>query len=472
MVALVSTAVRSAHSGRLEHLGRRRAAPPFEQRGRPACPRPTPRGSAVRPAPQSRSSTSVAAALTARCLRALRRRGPSSGSARSTAGARRPRCGPGRARRPGRGRAARAAGDRRGRRRRLGQSGAGRLEIGDGGRVGHDAPGDAGQVGEAAAPLSSSPKVSDMMSSSWWASSMTTTSCSGSRAPPGLEVEAVEVGVDHHDVGRRRPGRRAASAKQARPAGSWPRPGTPRGPTLTAAQARSRGLESSSARSPVAVVAAHAASRSHLLAGRRPRSVQASVSWASPASGLPHPLEAQVVGPTLEHGQGERPLRGARPGRAGPCRPAGPAGPWWRWRPPPWPAATARPAPGRPATCRCPCRPGRPGGGRRSMARPTASAISTWPGRASPAGQRGGGRGQARHADVGRHDRGAAGPSPARPVPPGHVEGGRVHPGHGAAVASVDDLRPARRTVRRGRRGRAAGSRSRCRGVGRSWRAS
>ena len=56
--------------------------------------------------------------------------------------------------------------------------------------------------------------------------------------------------------------RRAASAKHGSPRGHRDAPGHSSLDTLTEAHARSLGFQSSSARSPVAVVAAHAASRS------------------------------------------------------------------------------------------------------------------------------------------------------------------------------------------------------------------
>ena len=86
----------------------------------------------------------------------------------------------------------------------------------------------------------------------------------------GADVEAVEVGVDDDDVGRRGPaaGRLGEALFAERAAAS--RPGHSSLVTLTAAQARSLGFQSSSARSPVAVVAAHAASRSTSVARPAP----------------------------------------------------------------------------------------------------------------------------------------------------------------------------------------------------------
>ena len=106
--------------------------------------------------------------------------------------------------------------------------------------------------------------------------------------------------------------------------------------------------------------------------------------------GLPRRLDrrlpAQVVAPALEHGPGQARAAGRRRRWwAGPCRPAGPAAPWWRWRSPPAAARRrAAPRPGTPTSCRCPCRPGRPAAAPRRTASATASAMATWPGRASP----------------------------------------------------------------------------------------
>ena len=49
--------------------------------------------------------------------------------------------------------------------------------------------------------VSSTPLTDDTMSSSWWASSITTRSCSGRMHPAGAKVEAVEVQVHHDHVG-------------------------------------------------------------------------------------------------------------------------------------------------------------------------------------------------------------------------------------------------------------------------------
>ena len=50
-------------------------------------------------------------------------------------------------------------------------------------------------------PVTSMPLVADTMSSSWWASSMTASSWSGSSSAVHGQVEAVEVEVHHDDVG-------------------------------------------------------------------------------------------------------------------------------------------------------------------------------------------------------------------------------------------------------------------------------
>ena len=51
----------------------------------------------------------------------------------------------------------------------------------------------------------STPRLAVITSSSSWASSKTTTSCGGSTGPAAGQVRAVQVGVDHHHVGFRRP---------------------------------------------------------------------------------------------------------------------------------------------------------------------------------------------------------------------------------------------------------------------------
>ena len=80
------------------------------------------------------------------------------------------------------------------------------------------------------------------------------------------------------------------------------------------------------------------------------------------------PVQAQVVAPALQDGEGRLPAeqrrQGRGPGAAGRGRSAGAAARWWRWPPRPccpWSARAAPPGPGRPATSRCRCRPARPG---------------------------------------------------------------------------------------------------------------
>ena len=76
--------------------------------------------------------------------------------------------------------------------------------------------------------------------------------------------------------------RRALSAKHGSPSGQRVAPGHSSLVTLTEAQARSLGFQSSSARSPVDVVAAHVDSRSTSLRDTGARS--SSSSWPAPGS--------------------------------------------------------------------------------------------------------------------------------------------------------------------------------------------
>ena len=130
------------------------------------------------------------------------------------------------------------------------------------------------------APMAS-PAVSEVMSSSWWASSMTTTSCSGRMAPPdptSMPYRWVLTTTTSAAAARRR----AVSAKQGSPSGQRWAPGHSSLDTLTAAHARSLGLHSSSARSPVVVVAAQVARRS--TSCRFDGSRSSSSSWPDPGS--------------------------------------------------------------------------------------------------------------------------------------------------------------------------------------------
>ena len=200
------------------------------------------------------------------------------------------------------------------------------------------------------------------------------------------DVEPVEVGVDDDDVGRRRPSPGQLGEARARPSGSGRHRGTRRCSTLTARHVASDGDQSSSAESPVRV-SADPGRRSGDL-GLRRRRQPLELELGAVAAGrrqLAQALQADVVAAALEDGPVERfgeglgqerqVLRGQlvlqRLGRRGDdarCRRT-------RWR-----------GSGRPASCRCPSRPGRRGGGRTPIAAATASAIRCWPGRRSAPG--------------------------------------------------------------------------------------
>ena len=193
------------------------------------------------------------------------------------------------------------------------------------------------------APISM-PAVAERISSSWWASSNTTTSCSGSTPRAGGEVGAVEVGVDdeHVDAGGRWPG--PARRSTPRPSGSGRRRGTRRPPTDTAPHARGEGSKSRPARSPSADVGAPLDEAQHLgldVVGRRGPRRRACPASAARTTSLAR-WQAQVVRAALQGGEGERLGEVRRRGTAGRGRPAGPGGSWWRWpRPSCWPARIA-----------------------------------------------------------------------------------------------------------------------------------
>ena len=218
-----------------------------------------------------------------------------------------------------------------------------------------------------------------MMSSSWWASSITASSCSGSSTPAHGEVEAVEVEVHDDDVGLQGPVAGRLREADAPRWGSGTRRGTRARSTLTALHARSEGSTSSSARSPVRLVAAQVDELQQLLGGGSlGHAVERELALVlAGRHELVEPLHAEVVGATLQHRPRRTGGRGAPGGTGGPCRPAGPAGPWWRW-PRRCGGPTGSPARGRRASCRCPCRPAR----RRACARRCRAARR----RPSPAG--------------------------------------------------------------------------------------
>ena len=85
------------------------------------------------------------------------------------------------------------------------------------------------------------PAVAETISSNWWASSITTTSCSGRSVPFDREVHAVEVGVDHDDVGFLTAARGRPRRRQVVPIGQRSAPGHSSQPTLTADHAAALG---------------------------------------------------------------------------------------------------------------------------------------------------------------------------------------------------------------------------------------
>ena len=209
---------------------------------------------------------------------------------------------------------------------------------------------------------SCTPTVSLMMSSSTWASSNTTTSCSGRITPPlptCRPYRCMLTTTTSAALGAAR----AASAKQASPSGQRSLPGHSSLPTLTARHAASDGDQSSSAASPVSVVVTHVAMRasSSLVVAARP----SSSSWPTPVGvHLAEPLQAHVVAAPLEHRPLERRAQHVLQERevlAGELvlqrlRRRGDHDRAARRR---WPGR------GRRASCRCPCRPARRGAGRR-----------------------------------------------------------------------------------------------------------
>ena len=99
----------------------------------------------------------------------------------------------------------------------------------------------------------STPEVAATMSSSWWASSMMTTSCSGRTAPCVARCNPYKWRLTT-TTSASEAARRARSVKQSSPFGHFDAPGHSRGPTLTAAHARGEGSMLSSERSPVGEV--------------------------------------------------------------------------------------------------------------------------------------------------------------------------------------------------------------------------
>ena len=100
------------------------------------------------------------------------------------------------------------------------------------------------------APLMLEPKLLVAMSSSWWASSMTTMSCSGS-IPCSARISVASRWVFTTMTSTAFARSLAISAKQLSPLGHLLRPGHSLLVTLTALQLAGLGSKSSSARSPV-----------------------------------------------------------------------------------------------------------------------------------------------------------------------------------------------------------------------------
>ena len=200
----------------------------------------------------------------------------------------------------------------------------------------------------------------------------------GQDGAPAGQVGAVEVGVDHHHVGRRRrrPGP-FGEAGAARGAAEGAR-------ALAGADAHHRpgpGVRLEGQVGPVAVLglagpveeAADVVDQpvpaprptpsspavARLVGARTPR--RAAAGPPGRRSRPPAGGRGSCSGPSARRRR--RAGRTPRPRTGGPSRPAGPGGPWW-----PWPRRPcdprARPAPRRPATCRCRCRPGPPGAAR------------------------------------------------------------------------------------------------------------
>ena len=218
--------------------------------------------------------------------------------------------------------------------------------------------------------------------------------------------------VHHHDVG-------LGGLADGRPRRSSPRrsgqraaPGHSRAPTLTAAQAAADGSTSSSARSPVVVVvAAHRRQASELLGAGPARPRRRGRAAALAAGGeLGEALQAEVVGPALQDGPVERRVEVL--GEEGQVlagqlvleRLGG--------------GGHDRLAPGEDGGHQVGQRLARAGArlddevaSRCGWPRATASAISTWPGRASPAGRAAVTRARASGIWVGRADMTATQPT-------------------------------------------------------------
>ena len=150
--------------------------------------------------------------------------------------------------------------------------------------------------------------------------------------PARADVDAVEVGVDHDDVGRRGlPPRRLGEARLAERAaggaGALLAGDADRGPGPVARVPRpappGRRWWWTRPRSPAA--------RTSCRAGRQ-QVVQLQLAGA-PGRGTPAPAGGRGSCSAPSARPTRSPHPGARPGRAGPWWPAGPAGPWWRWRP-------------------------------------------------------------------------------------------------------------------------------------------
>ena len=127
---------------------------------------------------------------------------------------------------------------------------------------------------------SSIPKVAEIVSSSWWASSITTTSCSGRITPPDSRCSPYRC-VLTTTTDASAAARRACSAKHTSPLGQRAAPGHSLDETLTAAHAVGDGSKLSSARSPVGDSSLHARMRRSSSSGARAAS-PSSASWSAP----------------------------------------------------------------------------------------------------------------------------------------------------------------------------------------------
>ena len=181
----------------------------------------------------------------------------------------------------------------------------------------------------------------------------------GQQHVPAGDVEAVEVQVDHDDIGDGCPG--------AGQLGKAHRTHRALGAAGAFVAADADGLPRAIVRRPGEVglvaglrVAGPFAQSLDVDLGRGGEVLDLQLTLTRRRLQLAHALHADVVAAPLQHGPVERPARGVLRGTEGPWSPIDPAAPSSRW-PRRSACRPARPARGSPASCPCPCPPARSG---------------------------------------------------------------------------------------------------------------